>query len=96
MSLGWKVLVATEKEYKIEDQAPTNPVELGQHEVNSKSINAILSGMKNSVVTKVMRCNTTKQAWDKLKIIYEGASKVKESKLHTYKRKFKSFKVKEE
>ena len=85
MSLGWKVLVAIEKEYKIEDQAPTYPMELGQHEGNAKSLNTILSGLKNSVVTKVMRCNTTKQAWDKLKIIYGGASKVKESKLQTYK-----------
>ena len=86
----------TKKEYKIEDQAPTNPVELGQHEGNSKSLNAILSGLKNSVFTKVMRCETSKQAWDKLKIIYEGASKVKESKLHTYKGQFESLKMKEE
>ena len=40
MSLGWKVLVETETEYKIEDQAPTNPVELGQHEGNDKALNA--------------------------------------------------------
>ena len=77
MSLGWKVWEATEKEYKIEDQAPTDPVELGQYEGNVKSLNAILNGLTNSVFTKVMRCKTTKQAWDKLKIIYEGASKVK-------------------
>ena len=61
MSLGWKVLVATEKEYKIEDQAPTDPVELDQHEGNANSLNAILSGLKNSVVTKFMRCKTAKQ-----------------------------------
>ena len=54
MSLGWKVWEATEKEYKIEYQAPTDPVELGQYECSAKSLNAILSGLTNSVFTKVM------------------------------------------
>ena len=96
MSLGWKVQETSEREYKIEYQEPTDSVELSQYEGNAKALNAILSGLTNSVFTKVMRCKNLKQAWDKLKIIYEGASKVKESKLRTYKRKFKSFKVKEE
>ena len=45
MSLGWKVWEATEKEYKIDDQAPTDLEELGQYEGNSKSLNAILGGL---------------------------------------------------
>ena len=43
-----------------------------------------------------MQCTSSKQAWDKLKIIYEGESKVKESKLQTYKGQFESIKMKEE
>ena len=43
-----------------------------------------------------MQCTSAKQAWDKLKIIYEGGSKVKESKLPTYKGQFESIKMKEE
>ena len=66
MSLGWKVWETTEKEYKIDDQAPTDPDELGQYEGNSKSLNEILSGLTNSIFTKVMRCKNSKQAWDKL------------------------------
>ena len=77
MSLGWKVWEATEKEYKIYDQAPTDQEELGQYECNAKGLNEILSGLTNSVFTKVMWCKTAKQVWDKLKIIYEGASKLK-------------------
>ena len=50
----------------------------------------------NFVFTKVMWCKTAKQTWDKLKIIYEEASKVKESKIQTYKGKFESLKMKEE
>ena len=96
MSLGWKVWDAIVKEYKIDDQAPTYLEELGQYEGNAKALNAILSGLTDSVFTKVMRCKTAKQAWDKLKIIYEGESKVKESKLQTYKGQFESLKTKEE
>ena len=96
MSLGWKVWEAAENEYKIEDQLPIDSVELAQYEGNSKALNTILSGLTNSVFTKVMRCKNSKQAWDKLKIIYEGASKVKESKLQTYKGKFEILKMKDE
>ena len=64
MSLGWKVWDETEKEYKIDDQAPTDNIELGQYEGNVKVLNAIMSGLTNSVFTKVMRCKTTKQAQD--------------------------------
>ena len=96
MSLGWKVWDATEKKYKIYDQEPTDSVELGQYEGNSKSLYEILSGLKSSVFTKFMWCKTAKQAQDKLKIIYEGESKVKESKLQTYKGNFESLKMKEE
>ena len=72
-----KVWVATKKEYKITYILPTNRLELDQYEGNAKSLNVILSGLKNSMFVKVMRCKTAKQAWDKLKIVYEGASNVK-------------------
>ena len=54
MSLGWKVWATTKKEYEIDDQSPTNPEDLGQSEGNAKSLNAILSGLTNSVFTKFM------------------------------------------
>ena len=72
MSLGWKVWVATENEHNIGNQYPTDTVELGEYEGNAKALNAILSGLTNSVFTNVMQCVFSKQAWDKLKIIYEG------------------------
>ena len=85
-----------EKELKIGNQYPTNTVELGEYEGNAKALNTILSGLINSVFTKVMQCTYAKQALDKLKIIYEGEYKVKESKLQTYKGQFESLKMKEE
>ena len=55
MTLGWKVWATTKKEYKIDEQSPTNPEDLGQYEGNAKSLNKILSGLTNSVFTKFMR-----------------------------------------
>ena len=43
-----------------------------------------------------MQCKTSKHPWEKLKCVYEGAPKVKESKLHTYKGHFENLKLKEE
>ena len=85
MCLGLKVWVAPEREYKIiVDSVPTDSVELGQYEGNEKSLNAISSGLTNTVFVKVVQWKTAKQAWDKLNSIYEGASKVKEAKIQTY------------
>ena len=43
-----------------------------------------------------MQCKTSKHAWGKLKCVYEGAPKVRESKIQTYKGLFESLKMKEE
>ena len=43
-----------------------------------------------------MQCTSAKQDWDKLRIIYEGELKVKESKLQTYKGQIESLNMKEE
>ena len=96
MSLGWKVWAATEKEFKIAENIPTNILEVEQYEGNTKALNSILSGLTNSVFVKVMSFKTGKQAWYKLKIVYEGASKVEEPKLQTYKGQLESLKMKEE
>ena len=64
MSLGWKILVATKKDLKIGNRYPTDKVELGKYEGNSKALHIILSGLTNSVFTKVMQCTSAKQAWD--------------------------------
>ena len=72
MSLGWKVWAAIGKELNIVIQYPRDTIELGEYEGNSKSLNTIFSGLTNSVFTKFMQCTSAKQAWDKLKTIYEG------------------------
>ena len=54
MSLGWKVWEAIEKQYKIGDQAPTYPEELGRYEGNAKALNTILSGLTSIAFSKFM------------------------------------------
>ena len=48
MSLGYKVWRYVEKEYEVPSDLPINKDELDQYEANSKALNAILSGLKNS------------------------------------------------
>ena len=72
MSLGYKFWRYIEKEYKIPDDLPIDRDELDQYEANAKALNAILSGLTNSVFVKVMQCKTSKHAWEKLKCVYEG------------------------
>ena len=65
-----------------------NSLEMKHYEENSKVMNAILSGLTETVFVKVMHYETAKEIWSKLKNIYEGDDKVKGTKLQTYKRKF--------
>jgi hypothetical protein len=69
-------------------------VKLGQN--NSKSTNALLNGLSETVFTKVAHCKSTKEIWDKLRNIYEGDTKVKVVKLQTYRDQFEQLKMKED
>ena len=66
------------------------------YEDNSKAMSAVLSGLNEIVFVKVMHCETVKEIWDKLKIIYEGDDKVKGAKLQSYRGQFENLKMKEE
>ena len=96
MSLRCKILCSVEKGYQIPDNLPTNRDELDQYESNAKALNRMLSELTNLLFLKVMQCKTTKHAWEKLKTVYEGVCKDKQSKLQTYKGQFESLKMKEE
>jgi hypothetical protein len=54
-------------------------------ENNSKDKNALLNGLSDTIFTKVSHYKSTKDIWDKLRNIYEGDTKFKETKLQTYK-----------
>ena len=63
---------------------------------NSKSKNALLNGLGDSVYVKVMHCISSKEIWDKLQNIYEGDEKFKEEKIQTYRGQFEQLKMKED
>ena len=65
MSLGYKVWRYVEREYRVPDDLPIYRYELDQYEANEKSLNAILSGLTNSVFVRFMQCETAKQVWEK-------------------------------
>jgi hypothetical protein len=69
-------------------------VKLGQN--NSKSINALLNGLNETVFSNGAHCKSTKYIWDKLQNIYEGDTKVKATKLQTYRGQFEQLKMKED
>jgi hypothetical protein len=76
--------------------SPTNDkvVKLGQN--NSKSTNAFLNGVGESLFTKFTHCKSAKEIWDKLRNIYEGYSKVKVEKPQNYRGQFEQLKMKED
>ena len=76
MSLGYKFWRSVEREYKVPDDVPIDKGELSLYEANAKALNEILSGLIESVLVKVMQCKTSKHAWEKLKCIYQGTSKL--------------------
>jgi hypothetical protein len=69
-------------------------VKLG--EKNSKPKNALLNGLSDMVFTKVAHCKYAKDIWDKLQNIYEGDTKVKATKLQSYRGQFEQLKMKED
>jgi hypothetical protein len=75
---------------------PTNEKAVKLDENNSKAKNALLNGLNDTIFTKVAHCKSYKDIWDKLLNIYEGDSKVKATKIQTYRGQFEQLKMKED
>jgi hypothetical protein len=82
--------------YNVPATPPIDQTSKKLYEHNLKAMNAILSGLAETIFVKVMHCETMKEIWDKLKNIYEGDDKVKGAKLQTYIGQFENLKMKEE
>ena len=61
MSLGCKIWSSVEKGYKIPYNLPTYRDELDEYECNAKALNAILKGLADLVLVKVVQCKTTRK-----------------------------------
>lgn len=63
---------------------------------NSKARNAILFGISQSKLVKVMYCRYDKEVWIKLNQSHEGDGKVKKEKLQTFTMRFETLRMSED
>ena len=89
----WKSIVDG---YTTPTVPPTNDKAVKLSENNSKAKNALLNGLNDMIFTKVSHCKSIKEIWDKLLNIYEGYSKVKATKLQTYRGQIEQLNMKED
>ena len=81
MSLVCDVWLSVENGDTTPNTAPSDTAAKKLRNDNSRDVNAILGGLANPIFVKVMQCKSTKEIWDKLKVIYEGDGKVNKEKL---------------
>jgi hypothetical protein len=82
--------------YTVPTIPPTNDKAGKLHQNNSKATSALLNDLSETIFTKVSHCKSAKDIWDKLRNIYEGDTKVKATKLQTYRGQFEQLKMKED
>jgi hypothetical protein len=63
---GFQVWQSIVDGYIASSVPPTNDKAMKLSENNSKSINALLNGLSDTVFTKVAHCKSAKEIWDKL------------------------------
>jgi len=83
-ALGYEIWAAIENGYTGPFMPIIDAVEKKAYENNSKAKNAIMFGLVDRELVKVMNCESTKETGDKLKSINEGDIKIKEAKLQTH------------
>ncbi|XP_057871402.1 uncharacterized protein LOC131077844 [Cryptomeria japonica] len=82
--------------YIVPNAPPIDPDAKKEYVNNAKAKHAILSGLSDTEFVKVMHCSSSKEALDKLKILFEGDVKVKEAKLQTLRAHLEGLKMKDE
>jgi len=83
-ALGYEIWEAIKNGYIAPSTSITYATAKKAYENNSKAKNAIICGLVDSELVKVMNYESTKEIWDKLKSIHEGDMKIKEAKLQSH------------
>lgn len=60
---------------------------------NAKALSAIFNDVNENQFKRIQCCESSKEAWDKLKKTYEGTSNVKRSRLDMLASKFETLKM---
>jgi hypothetical protein len=95
-SQGFEIWQSIVDGYTVPIVPPKNDKEMKLCQNNSKSTNTLLNGLNEIVFTKVSHCKSAKEIWDKLQNIYEEDTKVKATKLQSYRGQFEQLKMKED
>jgi hypothetical protein len=95
-TLGFDILQSIEDGYTTPSSPPINVASKKLCNDNSRVVNAILSGLTINVLVKVMHYKKDKELWDKLKVINERDSKVKQTKIQKIREQFENLNMKEE
>lgn len=95
-ALGYDIWDSVENGYITPSTPLIDPEDKKLFGCNSKAKNAIMCGLVESELVKIMGCKTAKEIWDKLKSIREGDDKIKEAKLQTHRAQFGRLKMNED
>ena len=95
-ALGFDICKAVEVGYTILATPSTDVVGKKLCENDSKAKNAIMCGLVDSELVKVMGCKNAKAIQDKLKSVHEGDEKIKEGKLQTFRAQFEGLRMNDE
>ena len=64
LAIGFDFWKSVKDGYTAPTTPPTNAIGKKICNDNSREVNAILGGLKNSISVKVMHCNSSKEIWD--------------------------------
>ena len=96
IALGFDVQKIVMDGYTEPKDGPTTNAEISYYEKNSRDVNVILGGLKESEFFKFINYTSAMEMWDKQPTIYPGYSKFQEAKLQSYRSQFESLKMGEE
>ncbi|KAL8158405.1 hypothetical protein AgCh_002913 [Apium graveolens] len=96
--LGLWTWVESEREIQPLTNNPTlNQIKLHEDESSKgpRALSIIHTAVSESIFTRIMACETGKEAWDKVKELYEGNTRIKRMQVLNLKRDFETLAMKE-
>lgn len=95
-SLDVRMWDVVKTKYTVPATIPTDANEKIKFDLDKKARYALVCALSRDVFAKVIYCKSANDIWVKLKTIYQGDEKVKESKLLTLKTQFDNLKMNED
>jgi len=95
-ALVYEIWEAIKNGYTVASMPITSADDKKAYESNLKAKNAIMYGLVDRELVKVMNYESAKEIWDKLKSIHERDMKIEEAKLQTHRTQFESLKMNED